>query len=71
MTKTEQIAQGFALLREQCDPRGHDLLLALENLCLVESIAIDMLAVGQATPSPEADALSNVVFLTDRYSMKI
>jgi len=67
MTKTEQIAQGFALLREQCDPRGHDLLLALENLCLVESIAIDMLA---AAPT-EAEKPTNVVFLTDRYSMKI
>jgi len=71
MTKTEQIAQGFALLREQCDPRGHDLLLALENLCLVESIAVDMLAAGKAVAPSGEQELSNVVFLTDRYSMKI
>jgi len=42
MTRTEQIAEAFELLRSQCDPRGHALLNALENLCLVESYALEM-----------------------------
>ena len=62
------LAEAFRLLREQCDPRGHDLLRALENLCIWESIALDevlesMQGLGKAP--------SNVVEMNDHYSRKV
>lgn len=64
MTRTESINHAFDLLRKQCDPRGHDLLQALENLLVVENMALD--AVIEALGEPK----SNVVSLIDRYSVK-
>jgi hypothetical protein len=62
------IAEGFRLLRERCDPRGHDLLRALENLCLCESIALD--AVVKAVREPDEPS-NNVVEMIDHYSRKV
>jgi hypothetical protein len=34
MTPSESVTQAFAELRAHCDPRGHELLLSLEELCV-------------------------------------
>jgi hypothetical protein len=66
MTNTQQIAQGFELLKTQCDPRGHALLDALQSLCIVEAMALDSVLVAM---SPEAET-SNVIPLVRDYSVK-
>lgn len=63
-TRSQQIADAFDLLRTQCDPRGHALLEAMENLWLVESAALDCIL---DIPEPP----SNVVSMIDGYSMKV
>ena len=64
-----QIRDAFSLLRETCDPRGHSLLTALENLCIVESVAIDGI-LNISRELREIEERSNVVSLIDRYSVK-
>ena len=63
------LAEAFRLLREQCDPRGHDLLRALENLCIWESIALD--EVLESMQGLGSKAPSNVVEMNDYYSRKV
>jgi hypothetical protein len=41
---TDQIRSGFAALREVCDPRGWDLLDALEDTCLLAVVGCDTMA---------------------------
>ena len=65
MSRQNEITEAFQLLRDLCDPRGHDLLLTLENLCIVETLALD--AVLEVTSQLRP---SNVVSLIDRYSVK-
>jgi hypothetical protein len=66
MTNTQQIAQGFDLLRTQCDPRGHALLDALQSLCIVEAMALDS-ALGAMGETPVE---TNVIPLVRDYSVK-
>lgn len=40
---TDAIELGFTNLRALCDPRGHNLLDALEALCLTDAVAADAL----------------------------
>ena len=71
-TRTETITRGFELLRTQCDPRGHDLIDALEDLCLVQNMANGMTQKALETVlddlrSPEP---SNVIPLINAYTVK-
>ena len=66
MTDQVAILEAFALLRKQCDPRGHALLKALEDVCLTESAALERVMDAIANPAP----VSNVVSMIDRYSVK-
>ena len=36
-----EIREAFVLLHETCDPRGHELLAALENLLITETRILD------------------------------
>jgi hypothetical protein len=36
-----EIRDAFVLLHETCDPRGHELLAALENLLITETRILD------------------------------
>ena len=60
-----EIAEAFTLLRQLCDPRGHPLLTALENFCLVESVALEAVLDGLREVQP-----SNVIPLIRDYSVK-
>jgi hypothetical protein len=63
--RTETISQGFNLLRGLCDPRGHDLIDALQDLCILENMALE-------TVLDESRSLSsNVVSMIGRYSEKV
>jgi len=59
----KEITEAFELLRKTCDPRGHAVLRALENLCIVEHVALEGLIA--ATKSPDA-----IVTRIDNYSKK-
>ena len=64
MTDQVAILEAFALLRKQCDPRGHDLLEALENLVLTEAASLNRI---EEVMEP---LRTNVVSMIDRYSVK-
>jgi hypothetical protein len=61
----ETIAEAFRLLRELCDPRGHDLLGSLESLCISESIGLD--AFYESFSKPDL----SIVTAIDQYSKKV
>lgn len=64
MTRTESIIQAFDLLRSQCDPRGHALLEALQDLLIVENMALDVVLEAMS------EDRSNVIPLVRDYSVK-
>jgi len=41
---TKDITEAFALLRDLCDPRGHDLLEVLEAVVLTERASLNLLS---------------------------
>ena len=59
------ILEAFALLRKQCDPRGHDLLETLESLMLTEVASLNRIEEVMGT------LRSNVVSMIDRYSVRV
>lgn len=65
MSRKNEIVAGFDVLREFCDPRGHGVLDALEQLCIVEAAALDAV-LEAAAPEP-----SNVVRMIEHYSRKV
>ena len=66
MTHAEQLVEGFAALKNQCDPRGHALLDALQNLCIVEAVALD-----SVLSAMRPDDVTDVIPLLRDYSMKV
>jgi len=65
-----EIHEAFVLLRDICDPRGHQLLTALENLLVSETRILDdvvqVTREWEITQRPSA----NVVPLLRDYSVK-
>jgi hypothetical protein len=74
MSRTpDQIRRTFALLRETCDPLGHDLLAELEHACLVDNA---LLKTNEWVAQVQADLilggpLADVVPLHPGHSVKV
>ena len=68
MTRAIDVMEAFALLREMCDPRGHNLLTALENLCIVDSVALDgILQATELLLTPPPGVVSRI----EDYSVRV
>lgn len=65
--KSNEIHEAFCTLRQMCDPRGHDILDALENLCVSESVTLDEVI---RTATHLKIQATNVIPLIRDYSVK-
>ena len=64
--RTHEIHEAFDLLRDLCDPRGHALLKALEQLCIMEALSLDAVL----EQLQEVSQSSNVIPLLRDYSAR-
>jgi hypothetical protein len=71
VTDDAAIHNAFDLLRDTCDPRGLELLEALESLCLTEKKALDAILTAVADSREDEDADANVVPMIQPYSVKV